>query len=267
MQKYSAGKVCRILGISKETLRYYERAGLTAPERSETGYRYYTSIQIDHLTLMKMYRNMGLNSTELRDYAGSDGFSQKESAINRKIGELKLDILRKTEIIRCMEDMLGTEKLLRANAGRIYIEERPAIRYVINKLRGEYILDDEELLDVVIDWMQHMPITHPAGFYFTEDGEFSRNWGYFCTEAHAQLFGLRDAPCVHKTESSLWAVMPVILPEGQPTTKELFEQVKNDVEQNLKAKCGVAMGVSIITGTIEKGFPNRTHKIMIQIAD
>ena len=46
---YTIGELAKILGITAETIRYYERKGIIAPiHDQETGYRYYTILALDY---------------------------------------------------------------------------------------------------------------------------------------------------------------------------------------------------------------------------
>ena len=44
---YSIGETAKLLGVSTQTLRYYDREGILRPEtiNEETGYRYYSYMQ------------------------------------------------------------------------------------------------------------------------------------------------------------------------------------------------------------------------------
>ena len=41
-QQYKIGDVSQKLGISRDTLRFYEKKGVIHPEKQENGYRYYS---------------------------------------------------------------------------------------------------------------------------------------------------------------------------------------------------------------------------------
>ena len=48
--QYKIGKIAKIMGVTPEAIRHYERLGLIVPFKDpETNYRYYTSEQIDQL--------------------------------------------------------------------------------------------------------------------------------------------------------------------------------------------------------------------------
>jgi DNA-binding transcriptional MerR regulator len=42
-----SGELARLVGLSPDTLRHYERKGLLAPTRAENGYREYRKLQND----------------------------------------------------------------------------------------------------------------------------------------------------------------------------------------------------------------------------
>ena len=40
--KYLIGDVANLMGLSRDTLRYYEKRGILSSQRGDNGYRYYT---------------------------------------------------------------------------------------------------------------------------------------------------------------------------------------------------------------------------------
>ena len=59
---YKIGEVAKLLGISSETVRYYEREGVIQSHKIDqgSGYRYYEALDINALMRVRMYRNYGL---------------------------------------------------------------------------------------------------------------------------------------------------------------------------------------------------------------
>ncbi len=65
------GEVARELGVSADTVRYYERSGfLAAPQREENGYRDYGPIEIERLRLLLDLRRLDLPLDEAAKLAG-----------------------------------------------------------------------------------------------------------------------------------------------------------------------------------------------------
>ena len=59
---YVISVVARMVGVHAQTLRYYERAGLIAPSRSEGNRRYYSERDLERLRRIKtLMDDMGMN--------------------------------------------------------------------------------------------------------------------------------------------------------------------------------------------------------------
>lgn len=63
---YNIGTIAKLLGISSETLRYYESKNVIKPRRdSETGYRYYNAWDLHMLLQAKHYQSYGYTLKEI----------------------------------------------------------------------------------------------------------------------------------------------------------------------------------------------------------
>lgn len=64
---YRIGELAREAGVSRDTLRFYEREGLLSPEgRSEGGYRLYGEGAFQRLHFIKQAQALGLSLEEIR---------------------------------------------------------------------------------------------------------------------------------------------------------------------------------------------------------
>ena len=64
---YSIGETAKLLGVSTQTLRYYDREGILRPEtiNEETGYRYYSYMQFHKIDRIKYLQSLGLSLEEI----------------------------------------------------------------------------------------------------------------------------------------------------------------------------------------------------------
>ena len=59
---YVISIAARMIGVHAQTLRYYERAGLVAPSRSEGNRRYYSELDLERIRRIKtLMDDMGMN--------------------------------------------------------------------------------------------------------------------------------------------------------------------------------------------------------------
>lgn len=93
------GKVASLYDITVQTLRHYDKIGLFQPElvNPETGYRYYSVVQLRKLEYILFLRQLNFSLPEIqqvmKEYQAGGSFSdtlvERRAALDRQIGELK----------------------------------------------------------------------------------------------------------------------------------------------------------------------------------
>ena len=78
------------LGISKSNIRFYEKQGLLAPERTENGYRNYSDDDLETLKKIIVYRKLGISVESIRKIF--DGTLDLQEAVSASITELEAEI-------------------------------------------------------------------------------------------------------------------------------------------------------------------------------
>ena len=99
MRTYKTAEIAKALGVSVETLRFYERIKLMPPpDRKKSGYRLYNDQDLKRLLFIRRAKEVGFTLNEIRelrvdpDSTCADVLqkaNQKMNAIDRKIAELK----------------------------------------------------------------------------------------------------------------------------------------------------------------------------------
>lgn len=95
---YYIGEVSSLLGISAQTLRYYDKIGLVRPAHvnDQSGYRQYTYDQIHYIERIRYLQNLGLSLTDIRSALQSGQvknllrvLSEQKSNIQETMNKLK----------------------------------------------------------------------------------------------------------------------------------------------------------------------------------
>jgi DNA-binding transcriptional MerR regulator len=116
------GKLARDLGLSVDTIRFYEKEGLLRPPpRSQGGYRLYTRQDMEHLRFIRCAQELGFSLAEVRELLLTQNEStqacahvrdlicQKLETVNRKREDLKrIERALKGALEKC-ETALGDE--------------------------------------------------------------------------------------------------------------------------------------------------------------
>ncbi|MFT4007214.1 MAG: MerR family transcriptional regulator [Lacrimispora sp.] len=92
MKKYSIGEVSSRLGLSRDTLRFYEKKGIIQPEKQDNGYRAYTYEDIRKLLNVMFYRRLNFSLEDINRILYKNSFPSYRSMIQEKITEEKLQV-------------------------------------------------------------------------------------------------------------------------------------------------------------------------------
>jgi DNA-binding transcriptional MerR regulator len=100
-------------GLSPDTIRYYERAGLLpAPARTPAGYRAYSLAVLDRLRFIQGGQRLGLRLREIRDLlavrdTGTCTCEPAEQLLRRRLAELDAEMVRlaalRTDLVAMVE--------------------------------------------------------------------------------------------------------------------------------------------------------------------
>lgn len=97
---YPIGMLAKMAGVSMRTLRYYDQIGLLCPKRADSGYRVYTSVEVDRLQQILMYRELEVPVDDIKKLLRGKAHNreeilleQRERLLNRKE---KIEVLLRT---------------------------------------------------------------------------------------------------------------------------------------------------------------------------
>lgn len=100
--------VAKKTGLTSKTIRFYEEKGLvTAPMRSDNGYRSYAPKHIEELTLLRQARQVGFNLEECQELLALFHNPERHSAdVKARTLEKAADIARHIEELKGMHQRL-----------------------------------------------------------------------------------------------------------------------------------------------------------------
>ncbi|GGH65606.1 MerR family transcriptional regulator [Rothia aerolata] len=92
-EKLTVGQVASLVGVSVRTLHHYEESGLLNPARTRSGYRVYSSADIDRLQQILVYRSLDFSLHEIQEILetgnAKDYLSQQKRLLIEKIYRLQ----------------------------------------------------------------------------------------------------------------------------------------------------------------------------------
>ena len=104
---YTIGQVSKFLGISRDTLKFYEDKGLVNPKKNdENGYRIYNQVDIYDIATINFYREIDIEIKKIQEIRKSKSINnlellleEKEQIILKEIEYKKL-LLKKVQLVK-----------------------------------------------------------------------------------------------------------------------------------------------------------------------
>lgn len=110
--QYKIGKIAKIMGVTPEAIRHYERLGLIVPFKDpDTNYRYYTSEQIDQLLYIQRFSHMGISLCDIRENILRGNVQTHRDMVQQKRSDYLQEIQRLQHKMLSMDHYIGILKL------------------------------------------------------------------------------------------------------------------------------------------------------------
>lgn len=179
--RYKIGDVAKILGISPDLLRYYEKKGVVKPVKDQANdYRYYEPWDINFLIDCLWYKNFGFGIEQVAQIVSRSGYDDILSMMEDKETELEATIRRQEMLLRRSKEHLQEIARARTLLGKCDLVYSPEIVRYLN--RYNFIYDNSrELQTLSHQWLQYMPFTHRCFEIGQEDLENKTDnyaWGF-----------------------------------------------------------------------------------------
>ncbi len=110
---FTTGEFSKILGVSKDTLFYYDKIGIFSPQlKLDNKYRYYSIFQIEPFYVIYVLKELGMPLNEIKDYMSEKNPSKLINILNK----LDLDIDKQILKLKEMKSFIEKKKSLTESA-------------------------------------------------------------------------------------------------------------------------------------------------------
>lgn len=161
---YKIGEAAKLMRLSTEALRYYERKGIIKPYKSEESkYRYYDGQQINHMLNMQTYQKFGFSLYEVGTmFQNCDDEKFQELMVTKQKELMKENLAINLRIynIHCTLNHMRLAKLAEKEP---IMGIRPAI-YRISYMDNDGIIVNTELEKELAKWSLTNDLQFLSGF-------------------------------------------------------------------------------------------------------
>lgn len=220
MGKYYIHETARLLGLSDQALRFFEKKEIIAARRDEKGYRYYDENDIGRLLAYQNLRSCDFNMEETLGVLNSGDEKGSAGILRDKIQSLEKKIGHMEAIIEYLGKQIEKLETCSDRKVRLKMEIRPEL-YLI-PARSEHTRPWLEAMPVVRSAML-LPLNHRDNLdlnilYILAAGD-SRRYGLEMLSQGPDVMTWTPQMCLH---GMFW------LKEGQPGAKGVIQTYLDD---------------------------------------
>ena len=167
---YKIGEVAKLLGISSETVRYYEREGVIQSQKIDqgSGYRYYEALDINALMRVRMYRNYGFTLQEAKEMLNFCTLEDIAKRLEDKKRELQAAVDWNKRLLACADRMINIHRSASEMLWKCQIEESPGMYRFWYQIQDQ-LIGDPEIQKRVQIWTEKMPVVMPTPLFAKDD--------------------------------------------------------------------------------------------------
>lgn len=195
MKTYKIGEIAKLLGISAETVRNYEKKGLIHPYKEEDSqYRYYNIIQINHLLNLQKYQKYGYHLNEIKDIMNVKTMEDIEVSLVKReqelVNEAFLLNLKLNSIHTTISSMLQAKS---AKEGCI-LGERPPL-YRLQYQKNHELLQDVRIQEEMVRWLRYADLPFMSASIQCETLvklEEDFDFGFCLNQRTAEFLGIQE---------------------------------------------------------------------------
>ncbi len=171
---YKISDLAKILGVTTNTIRRYEKNKYTEPVRNGANYRQYLENDIYKLAIIRLCRKYGFSHEEIEIMLESSE-EKTEELFRKRLDATNKQIEKLFRIREWLEASMEDMKTYSENKDRFFITEQRELKYVLFT-DGVTFLREEERLSIINRFMYDAPQVLMLQFWQLQDilsGSFS----------------------------------------------------------------------------------------------
>lgn len=248
--KYCIGEFSTMLGVSRDTLRLYEKHDIVRPAKDDMNkYRYFHDLDARDLLMSRWYRSMQIPLQDVADLmkqSSLDDISKQIGACRERLAE---ELRKKSLIFNRMEELIQEIEELEASLYQCTCKHRPGL-YHLEQTHKNKLLKNDDCKDIVNVWMEQLPFTSYCfrlvknELLFKDKHTWDYSWGLTMTEEDVRKLDVEitdrveyiaPAPCIssviklsysdHFTRDTLQFMFDYIQSAGHTITGDIVGRI------------------------------------------
>ena len=202
--RYKIGDVSRILGISADLLRYYEKKGVVRPQKDQNNdYRYYDTWDINFLIDCLWFKHFGFGIPQVAYMVTDCYHGDLISLLDEKSDQMASEIRKQEQLLARLREYREAVERVKAGLGVCDIQDSPELICYLNRFNYSYNYTPE-MQRLSRQWQEYMPFTHryfeiPQEGLMGDGADFA--WGFSLRTPYAEELDVQVKPPVKRLPS------------------------------------------------------------------
>lgn len=146
---YTIGELAKILGITAETIRYYERKNIIRPQHDHaSGYRYYTTWDLHMLIRARCFLGFGLTIDQTAQILTSTNLQQIDERLALQEQEKEKQLIYQMNLLKKLRQNRALMQDADQKKHDLSIRMSPAMYRINTQINYELILSRDEQLEI-----------------------------------------------------------------------------------------------------------------------
>lgn len=174
---YTIGELAKILGVTAETIRYYERKNIIQPiHNEESGYRYYTAWDLHVLIRARCYLGFGLTIDETANLLKKESIDEIDETLEKQEEMIQKNIIYQMNLLKKIR--LNRKLLNDTKNNDLSIQMSPGI-YRIDSQKCYHIDLSKQEQKELKEFCQNVPFIFSTALFTKEHIENNNTDFYF----------------------------------------------------------------------------------------
>lgn len=154
------GQVSKLLGISDNTLRFFDKEGIVHAKKAPNGYRFYDDWDINFLIEYKKYRSFGFHVEETKDILYEDSLDTLRSRIEDNEKEIEKQIQRGYMLLEYHRNYISRLEDIKNKVGQVIFTDMVEIDYFPMRYNNTYMCKPD-VSELFSPWSEAFPFVEP----------------------------------------------------------------------------------------------------------
>lgn len=251
--KYCIGEFSSILGITRDTLRLYEKHEIVKPIKDlHNRYRYFNDLDARDLLMSRWYRSLQIPLHDVAELMKNSSLETISEKIGESIDQLEEEIRKSTMLLNKLEELNQEIHSIEGSLCQCTIRKMPGL-YRFKQTNKNDLLKNEGLENIVNSLMEQLPFT----FYCFRIGKdqmlkegadsFDYSWGLTLSEDDLPKLKVEISDHLEYIAPSTCVSAVITSPCGEYLSKEYLQFMLDYLDEHQYMISGDVVGKLILT--------------------